>query len=97
MSGNSGVGLHKFHCNSFLFCFLCTEMEGGLNINISDDRPIEEDMVAMTCYASLWEYRTVNIYYKYVTSDIQFPVQHSNRTMITYNRYVQIFRCCCDI
>ena len=49
-------------------------------------RPIEEDQVVIKCYATLWEYRNVDIFYREDGSEILHPIYDTNRTKITKDR-----------
>ncbi|CAC5359745.1 FLT1 [Mytilus coruscus] len=63
-----------------------SEKKESLSLNISYAKPIEEDNITIICYATLWEYNTVDIWYREDESETLQPIENMNRRKITRGR-----------
>ncbi|XP_060082927.1 vascular endothelial growth factor receptor 1-like [Ylistrum balloti] len=65
--------------------FKISEVADGLGI-VMPPEVIEEDSVRISCYASLWEYQSVSLYYRRFGNSTQTKLTTTNTTYVSYNR-----------
>ncbi|OWF52925.1 vascular endothelial growth factor receptor 1-like isoform X2 [Mizuhopecten yessoensis] len=65
--------------------FKISEVADGLGI-VMPPVTIEGDLVQISCYASVWEYQSVSLYYRRFGNSTQTRLATTNTTYVSYNR-----------